>query len=215
MPATSTMVRRTKAEALATRSRILDAAERLFHEQGVSRTSLHEIAQAAGVTRGAVYWHFEDKGDLFNAMMDRVCLPLEENSPRADAADPQPLHSLREHLLDVLRRVVGDEQVRRSFAIATQKVEYVGELESVRRRHLAVRETHLRTVERALRAAHKRGQLTRRVASRAFALGLHAIVDGLIQNWLLDPAAFDLVKVGRATIDLQFDGLRAVAAVPA
>ena len=49
------MVRKTKEEAQETRSAILDAAELVFKENGVSRTSLAEIATAAGVTRGAVY----------------------------------------------------------------------------------------------------------------------------------------------------------------
>ena len=54
------MARRTKEEALATRSHILDTAERLFEAHGVSRTSLHDIAQAAPDTR-AIYWHFDTR----------------------------------------------------------------------------------------------------------------------------------------------------------
>ena len=71
------MARRTKEDAQRTRDRILDMAEREFLRRGVSRTSLEQIASAAGVTRGAVYWHFRNKADLFNAMMNRVTLPLE------------------------------------------------------------------------------------------------------------------------------------------
>src|SRR3546814_1649852 len=57
-------LRRTKEEALETRESILDAAERIFFERGVSRTTLDQIARAASVTRGAVYWHFQNKSDL-------------------------------------------------------------------------------------------------------------------------------------------------------
>ena len=71
------MARRTKQEAMATRDSLLDAAEQLFQRQGVSRTTLAQIAAAAGVTRGAVYWHFKDKADLFEAMLARVRLPIE------------------------------------------------------------------------------------------------------------------------------------------
>ena len=71
------MARRTKEDADATRQALLDAAEAVFYAKGVGRASLAEIAQAAGATRGAIYWHFKDKVDLFNAMMDRVTLPLE------------------------------------------------------------------------------------------------------------------------------------------
>ena len=84
------MARRTKEEALATRHRLLDAAEVLFQAQGVSQTSLQQIAQQAGATRGAIYWHFKDKADLFNAMMDRVTLPLEAGGARRPAARRRP-----------------------------------------------------------------------------------------------------------------------------
>ena len=49
------MARKTKLEALETRERLLDAGEVVFRQRGVTRTSLAEIAAAAGVTRGAVY----------------------------------------------------------------------------------------------------------------------------------------------------------------
>ena len=74
------MVRRTKEDAIATRNSLMDAAELVFGEKGVSRASLSDIAQAAGATRGAIYWQFKDKMDLFNAMMDRVALPLERRA---------------------------------------------------------------------------------------------------------------------------------------
>ena len=57
------MVRRTKEDAVATRNSLLDAAERVFYDKGVSRASLGDIAQAAGATRGAIYWHFKDNAD--------------------------------------------------------------------------------------------------------------------------------------------------------
>ncbi|OBX33695.1 HTH-type transcriptional repressor BepR [Halomonas elongata] len=72
------MARRTKAEAEATREALLDAAEEVFFEKGVACTSLEQIARHAGMTRGAVYWHFRNKADLFRAMLDRVRMPFEE-----------------------------------------------------------------------------------------------------------------------------------------
>lgn len=90
------MARRTKEEAEETRIQILDAAERVFYDKGVSRASLAEIASDAGVSRGAIYWHFENKVDLFQALCERLRSPLEElarasesereSDPRAHAA---------------------------------------------------------------------------------------------------------------------------------
>ena len=63
------MVRRTKADAEATRDQLLDAAQTVFYEKGVAGASLAEVAKEAGLTRGAIYWHFGDKVDLFNALL--------------------------------------------------------------------------------------------------------------------------------------------------
>src|SRR5262245_13542624 len=99
------VVRRTKDEAQETRNAILDAAEQPFSERGVSRTSLEDIAHAAGVTRGAIYWHFKDKSDLFAAMVNRVTLPMEAMVARSsDDAVADPLASLKECAVSVLKR---------------------------------------------------------------------------------------------------------------
>ena len=66
------MVRRTKAEAMETRTRILDAAEQVFHRKGVLSASLNDIASEAGVTRGAIYWHFKNKEGLMAAVINEV-----------------------------------------------------------------------------------------------------------------------------------------------
>ena len=132
------MVRRTKEAAAATRDSILDAAEILFAKQGVSRTTLQHIATAAGVTRGAIYWHFVDKGALFSAMMDRATMPMDAALKQLGERDvPDPLQRLRDELMAVLQVVVSDEKSRRVFEIATLKTEFTDEVDSARVRKRA------------------------------------------------------------------------------
>lgn len=204
------MVRRTKADALVTRNSLLDAAEHLFQAHGVSRTSLNDIATAAGTTRGAIYWHFKDKADLFNAMMERVTMPLEgvlaSAAGEAEAAE-NPLISLRDSMLNALKQTAHDEQTRRVFEVATHKVEYVSEMQAVRERHLRVRNQCMAMTEKALREVVRRESIQLNMPLPTAALGLHVIMDGLIQNWLLDPQAFDLVKSGRHTMEAYLAGL--------
>src|SRR5262245_1499326 len=102
VPHEAAMARRTKEDAAATREQLLDAAERVFRENGVTRTTLAEIAQAAGVTRGAVYWHFRDKADLFEAMCARATSPLEAMLDRAHGAQADALATLRALCVDAL-----------------------------------------------------------------------------------------------------------------
>lgn len=206
------MARRTKEEALATRHAILDAAERVFQQRGVARTSLHEIAAAAGVTRGAVYWHFDDKVDLFNAMMDRACLPIEETAVDPASVPPErALATLRAHLRSVFELAAHDERARRVFEIATQKVEYTDELTAVRERHLQGRAEHMAHLAQLLRAAQQAGDVHASHRPEAVAAGLHAIVDGVLRQWLLSPDSCDLLAFGMHTVDVHLAGVRAAA----
>ena len=135
------MARKTKEDAIATRNSLIDAAENVFLDKGVSRASLSDIAHAAGATRGAIYWHFKDKVDLFGAMMERVTLPLEQGYSEIECSTcPDPVQRLRAVMALVLRTVASDERTRRVFEIAIYKVEYVAELSGVRDRHVAASE---------------------------------------------------------------------------
>jgi TetR/AcrR family acrAB operon transcriptional repressor len=204
------MARRTKEEAAATRDSILDAAEKLFVEQGVSRTTLQHIASEAGVTRGAIYWHFDDKGALFNAMMDRATLPLEAELQVLDESESSdPLSDLRDYMLAVLRRTVEDPGARRVFEIATLKVEFVDEMDPVRRRRQVSMSNWMARAERRIRLACEKNQIGCKVDPRTVALAMWTMIDGLIRNWMFDPKSFDLLELGKCVIDPYMDGLRA------
>jgi TetR/AcrR family acrAB operon transcriptional repressor len=204
------MARRTKAEALATRNRILDAAERVFSRRGASRPSLEDIAAAAGVTRGAIYWHFRNKADLFGAMLARVTLPMEEMVGRSgDDALTDPLGYIRRCMVTVLRKTTDDAQTRRVFEIVCHKCEYVDEMARVRDRYVEMRAECLAEIERGVRNAVRRGLLPAGINARSAAVGLHALVDGLISNWLLEPKYFPLAREAERMVDQYLAGLGA------
>ena len=204
------MVRRTKEEALATRDSILDAAEHLFVKQGVAGTTLQHIASAAGVTRGAIYWHFLDKGAMFNAMMERVKMPLEAARQLLQENNPMsPLEALREHIMAVFRITVDDPQARRVFEIATLKIEFIDEMVAVRERRKQNQELWMARTETAIREGIAAGEVREGVDPLAVALGLWAILDGLLRAWLLDQQAFDLMKMGAEIVDTHLACLKA------
>ena len=202
------MARRTKEDADATRNSLLDAAERVFYEKGVSRASLSDIAQAAGATRGAIYWHFKDKVALFNAMMDRVTHPLEQvGSKSASMATLPPLERLRSMVDFVQRTIVQDERTRRVFEIALYRVEYVNDLAAVRDNHIEGCTDFCALIEGELRSAAEDQNLQLPMEPHTAAMGVQALFDGLLQSWLLTHGRFDLVTVSRGAIDAYLRGL--------
>lgn len=203
------MARRTKEEAAATRDSILDAAEKLFVEQGVSRTTLQHIATEAGVTRGAIYWHFDDKSALFNAMMERATLPFEcAFNVLEQAGETDPLRDLLNFLNEIFRVTEQNPQARRVFEIATLKVEFVSELDAVRVRRRQSQQDWMTYVEGRLQQAIDGGRIPQGVNRGVLALGLWSTMDGLIRNWMFDPASFSLIECGALIIETMIEGIR-------
>ena len=203
------MARRTKEDAQATRTQLLDTAEVVFREKGVSRTTLADIASAAGVTRGAIYWHFENKADLFVAMCDRATLPLEALfASVADPELPDPMAKLREGCIEVLQQAEQDQRCRRVFEILNFKCEFVDDLAPTMLRRKECRQGAKDIIERNLALAIERGQIPPATDIRRAAIGLFSYIDGLIINWSMEPDSYSLAEQAGALIDIYLDGLR-------
>ncbi len=126
------MVRKTKADAEQTRQDLIAAAREMFHRCGVSRTSLEKIAAQAGVTRGAVYWHFANKAELFFAVREESQRLLQGVSALLD--DPEeanPLLAIENALLELFAVLEQNPLVEQTFEIMTLRCEYVDEFASV------------------------------------------------------------------------------------
>ena len=205
------MVRRTKAAAAVTREHLLDAAQRLFREHGVTRTSLAEVANAAGVTRGAVYWHFKDKAALFTAMCDRATLPLDAmlEAAAGDNGD-NALGSLRDLMVGALQYLANDTRTQAVFEVIFHKTELCGALAAAAGCRERERADCLHQVEKLVRQAANSGQLPSDTDAALATQMLHACISGLMREWVLDPRAFDLAKRAPALVDCIIAGLVAV-----
>jgi len=200
------VARKTKEEAAETRERLLDTAEEVFLREGVTRTSLQRIAEAAGVTRGAIYWHFQDKADLFNAMMERVCLPCEE-ACALDAQAADAAQALREFARQPLERMREDERTRRVFTIAIHRTEYSEEMRAAFERHLEAMEAFRTQAEAIVRRGQAEGSFEKRLDSRAASVAMIALIDGLLSRATSVPTGPDETRDAFAAIDLFVEGL--------
>ena len=203
------MVRRTKEEAQETRSQILEAAQKAFYDRGVARTTLADIATLAGVTRGAIYWHFNNKAELVQAMLDSLHEPLEELARASeDEAELDPLGCMRQLLIQLFQQIATDPKTRRLNEILFHKCEFTDEMCDMRRqRKTASVDCNLR-IETSLRNAINRQQLPAGLDTVRGAIALHAYIDGIIGQWLLIPESFDLGQEAERWVDVALDMLR-------
>lgn len=202
------MVRRTKEDAQATRNLILDAAVEVFNRQGVSQTSLNDVAKEAGVTRGAIYWHFTNKVTMFDAMVERLICPLMINAEdRELRIATDPLRFIREATREFIGKMQSDANFRRVFEILWHKCEYVGEMASIRDSHLEEGENHIDVLQRAFTLAQERGQIGRRLTPHQLTIALISLIDGLLFNWTRNPAMFPLDSYAPPILEAWFGSL--------
>ncbi|WP_275467292.1 TetR/AcrR family transcriptional regulator [Streptomyces noursei] len=167
-----------------TRTRLLAAAAELFTERGVNGTSVEQIAERAGYTRGAFYGNFEDKNALVAELLhDRTRHELEEvGTLTQDAASPaDALDKLRAWNRDRAQHLPQWLALRMELVLHTLRNDALRPL--LAERELLARNAHTTGLEQAFAA--------RGVASPAdpafLALIVHALEDGLLIQRLLTP----------------------------
>lgn len=106
----------------ATRDRLLDVATKLFVERGYDDTPVPAVLEAAGVSRGALYHHFESKEELFAAVLERVESDLVEQVRAAAGPEDDPLAQLHAGCRVFLRRAANDPAVQRIMLLEAPRV---------------------------------------------------------------------------------------------
>ncbi|AYD04078.1 TetR family transcriptional regulator [Neorhizobium sp. NCHU2750] len=202
-------MRRTKAEAAETRCSILSAAEQLFFEKGVANSPLDEIANVAGVTRGAIYWHFESKSELFLELYNAAQLPRVN---MADIDDPldvgeDPFARVEKMACDWLDMLVTDDHRQRLISILL-RTNFTEEFEPVRQALEALDREHTLHLEASLARVARLGALadgwTPQSASKAFKW----MMKGICWDWLLFGQKFDLVAEGSDKVRRMLSSFR-------
>lgn len=197
-----------KVDAERTRETILDAAETTFLAQGVSRTTLAHVAQEAGITRGAIYWHFADKAALFDALLERVRLPVDEIVEDAVLRlGAEPAACLHEIVQRSLTSLCNDLPLQRVVTIVLHRCEKQEDvhpgISMITRisEHAEARVEHL--FEQAKSAGNLRQDLTPARACRQF----RSFLIGIFYDWLQDPQQYSLADESGSFAKTLIDGL--------
>jgi TetR/AcrR family acrAB operon transcriptional repressor len=202
-------MRRTREKALETRNQILDAAEAAFFEYGFARTSLADIAGMAGLTRGAIYGHFRNKGEVFTAMADRVKLPMEMLvTATFDESETDPLGRMRDLFTFCLGNAATELHSRRVFEVLLTNCEYADDMRSVLERQRNAARCGRARIELGLRNAIAKAQLPPDLDTTRAASIVQAFLGGVLRDWLLDRGSIPLPRDAEYLADACIGMLR-------
>ncbi len=204
------MVRKTKENAELTRAALLEAAAREFFENGVAQTTLNDIAVAAGMTRGAIYWHFKDKAALLQALFEQGMLPMQGMLAELDVcSEADPLGALHHMCVQSLTTLAQSPQQQRIFSIMFHKCENIGEAATViaEQEQACGDECEVRIV-RILQKAVAMGQLPLDTDVFLCQQVMKNFAMGTMSEWLLAPHLYALDSKAPAMVDMLMAGLR-------
>jgi len=206
------MARKTKEDAERTYHALLDAATKLFIQRGVAKTTLNDIATAAGMTRGAVYWHFDNKDAVILALWERNAgaqhRAFREELTQLDSIDPAGY--LRSALFGMIQKVVEEPKIGQAIRITMHNVEFTEEKTELQRFLQKKREDFHVAMENAFTIIREQGQLKSELPSNLLAHALISYLFGLLHNHL-EPGLSDinLKENGQALLNLFFDSILA------
>ncbi|MEG0100825.1 MAG: acrEF/envCD operon transcriptional regulator [Citrobacter sp.] len=195
------MARRTKADALKTRQHLIETAIVQFAARGVGNTTLNDIADAANVTRGAIYWHFDNKSQLFNEIWQQQP-PL-----RALIQDQligrwgdNPLQRLREKLVVGLQYIAEIPRQQALMQILYHKCEFHNDMISEQDIRDKIGLCH-QTMRESLQKCMDENLIATSLDLDVILIILHGSFSGIIKNWLMNPVSYDLYAQAPVLVD--------------
>lgn len=200
-------MRRTKEQAALTRQQILNAALSVFGSKGYSAATLEDIAQAAGVTRGAIYWHFDNKAELYNSLVLAYSARGTEITQQAVAEGGSLIDILRRVFINLLTAVENEDTLRAVMELYLFRTELNEELQPGRQRQIQAGQALIENIASALRQGLKAGILRADIEPIDMARAFMALQNGAIQLWLMDPEAFSLSQYAESLADIYINGI--------
>lgn len=189
-----------------TRQRILEAAARVFARKGYAGASLDEIAADAGMTKGAIYWHFRNKQDLFFALVDKKF--QRDTAPLVAAVTTvfngkDSLTGFKELMRGVFERIQQDPD----WVLLYLEVMGQARDPELLPRLAVFQEQALAMLENLIRQLQLSGRYDTTCSPRDMALLFHVIVDGVVLANLINPGRMDVPALSDSFMTMLWQGV--------
>lgn len=203
-------MRKTKEEAQKTRLHLLNAALEVFWRNGVTRSSLQEIATEAGVTRGALYWHFKNKEDLFEALFEQKYATFwqQMDDESLESAEDVWAH-LRGSLHNLILLLESDVHQYKLCDVMMNKCERTPNNQTITELAMRYHQSSRHQIHRALQLSQQQGRLPAHVDVDLAVIFVESQLVGVLKMWVSEPKRFVLSQIAPSVIDASLQALQA------
>jgi len=203
----SLYMRRTKEESEDTKRRIIDTAVDLFENQGYVATRIQDIADKMGRSRGAVYWHFKNKDELFMSIFTNFGHRLEQLLTESAQHTDSPLKQLHWLLVNIISRqdiLVGFRQIE---MIAAPEFKNSGKTNSCQKQGQKYMKKYFSVIEQIIHAGIEAGEIRSDVDPNKTTWLIIFFVVGAVNIHLKNPTITPLKGDVAGIVDLFLQGI--------
>ncbi len=186
-----------------TRRRVILAALRVFLAKGYDGASVNEIARRAKVTKGALYHHFDSKGDLFREALRFIMGEMQKWSLehfkrcRSSRSLLRTLFSSLGTMKDTFSRIVGGDRARSRYTFLEILVSAARRDGAVRSEMGKIYHKTRTSIARELQQGQATGEIRKDIDVHALAFTINALVEGAVLLSVIDETV-DLDRAGRS-----------------
>ena len=186
-----------KEQAELTRQELLSAALKVFCENGFNATRLEDIAREANVTRGALYWHFKNKLDIYLAVFDETFKIVRRDFRIIlDDETKSPIEKIRTAIIDFGRKFVEDEYYR-SIGILQYNIEKTREIRAaMSKRVKAKHHADGSLLVGIINESKKRGEISEQIDTELIKQNIMTFIMGMVMGLIDDfkPLKSDMIE---------------------
>ena len=189
-----------------TKRKILEAAAKCFSEGGYAKTTMDKIAEEAGVSKGALYWHFKSKEELFVELKERSIAKARKQFEKLFAQKKPFDIKLREAIGLYISFLVPENR-----EVARLNAEFLAEAPKIPKLNDMLKDQYemfRSLIASTISEAIEKGELRKDIDPEIVSLILLAMLDGLELHWAILELDFDWEKVKENLLDVLMKGMR-------
>ncbi len=192
---------------------MLQAALHVFSRKGFAASTLDDIAKEAGVTRGAIYWHFQGKAELYLTLLAEGSQKPFQLLDEIASAEYSPGEALRQLFMRFLHSIEEDEAFQAITELLLLKSEpgiVDAKAEGMAQKYQGAT-AFAQQLEQILRRGIVSGEFRADLDVQVTALAFNALINGVILVWLQSSKTFSLKQIAAALAETYFKGILAQA----
>jgi len=179
-------MKKTKEEALVTKQRILDKAVELFIQNGFSKTTLDEIALQANVTRGAIYWHFKDKLDILNDLIDTQHENFSHFLQDLMRKDSSSFNKIQKIIEEIVRHFFETKSFQNFIELTWFKIEYT-ELSNLKTTKTELTQYFIHNFRHLVKEVQDLGEIKKNINDNDIAITITNMINGMYRLYFMLP----------------------------